>query len=147
LASPLEEGQYFEEVSCVGFLRLGDEVDREVCLEVESDRDGEGVLLSHLGSYSPCLVGEPGHFDWVVQCAKAICPIVGISCEGHHDQLLALLTFLEEERWLESLATSSKRGSKVQRVLKNLECLVDYNTPGKCSSCGKGKVRACPVFL
>jgi hypothetical protein len=72
---------------------------------------------------------------------------VGISCEGHKDQLLALLTFLKEERWLEAMAALSKRGLKARRELKNLECSVNYNATGECSSRVKGKVRACLVFL
>lgn len=60
--------------------------------------DGEGDLLSPLGTYSPCSVGELGHSNWVVECAKAIYPTVEISCEGHKYQMFALLTFLEEER-------------------------------------------------
>ncbi len=51
----------------------------------EIDKDGEGDLFSPLGTYSPCSVGKSGRFDWVVRCAKAIYPIVGISCEGHKD--------------------------------------------------------------
>lgn len=48
-------------------------------------------------------------------------PIVGISYKDHHLQLLALLTFLEEERQVEAMATPSKRDSKVNKELKKLE--------------------------
>jgi hypothetical protein len=48
-------------------------------------------------------MGESGHSDWVIQCAKHIYPIVEISYVGHKLQLLALLTFLEEERWKDAL--------------------------------------------
>jgi hypothetical protein len=133
LAPSQEEDPIFEEEGCAGLLGLGDEFDRDVCLEVESDRVGEGGLLSPLDSYSPCSVGEPGHSNWVVQCAKAIYPIVGISCEEHKDAF-GPLGILEEERRLEAMAAFSKRDSEVRRELKNLECSVNYNATGECSS-------------
>jgi hypothetical protein len=45
------------------------------------------------------------------------------------------------------IAALSKRCSKARRELKNLESLINYDAFGRCSSCGKGNVRACPVFL
>jgi len=50
-----------------------------------------------LNAYSPISGGLSGYSDWVIQCANEIYPIVGISYMGHKLQLLALLTFLEEE--------------------------------------------------
>ena len=44
------------------------------------------------------------------------------------------------------LAALSKHGSKAIREIKNLEWSVNYNATSACSSRGKGKVRACPVF-
>lgn len=76
-----------------------------------------------------------------------ISPIVGISCEDHKLQLMALLTFLEEERRVEALATPNKHGSKVNRELKKLEWSVNYGYRRECSNRGKGKERAPPLFL
>lgn len=79
-------------------LRDGECRDVALCLVDEIGRDGEDNIISPLGAYLPISVGEPGHTNWVVQCVKVIYPIVGISWEGHKLQVLALLTFLEEER-------------------------------------------------
>jgi len=85
--------------------------------------------------------------DTLIGLCSAIYPIVGILCEGHKDQLLALLTFLKEECQLKAMAAFSKCGSKVRRELKNLECSINYNYTGEWSIRGKGKVRAHPMFL
>jgi hypothetical protein len=66
LASSQEGDQILEEEGRADTLCLGDEFDRDgeegragtLCLGNEIDRDGERVLLSLLGSYSPCSVGE-----------------------------------------------------------------------------------------
>jgi hypothetical protein len=94
--------------------------DGVLCLVDESDSDEEGGILSSLGSY---LVGELGHSDWVVQCSKAIYPIVGLSCEGKKLQLLALLTSFEEECRIKVMAALSSCGSRFRRELKILECV------------------------
>jgi hypothetical protein len=72
-----------------------------------------------------------------VQCAKEIAPIVRISCVGHEKQLLDLLTVLEEEHRHEVLATH-KRGTKGKRELQILECSINFDARGDCSS-RKGK--------
>lgn len=77
--------------------------------------DGEGAPLSPLCSFSPPLMGESGYSDWVGKCAMKIFPIVGISYEDYKLQFLALLTFLEEERRVETLVTPSMRASKASR--------------------------------
>jgi hypothetical protein len=41
-----------------------------------------------LNAYSPAS-GGLGHFDWVIQCANEIYPILGMSIAGHNLQLLA----------------------------------------------------------
>jgi hypothetical protein len=66
------------------------------------------------------LDGEVGDFDYskVVQCAKDIYPIMGISCGGNEKKLLDLLTILEEEQRHEVLVSTSK--PKGRRELKNL---------------------------
>jgi hypothetical protein len=81
-------------------------------------------------------VGEVGEFSYseFVQCAKEITPIVGISCVGHEKQFLALLTNLEEEHHHEVSATPSKHGTKGSRELKNLECSINFDARGDCSS-------------
>lgn len=54
--------------------------------------------------------------------------MVGISCEGHGDQTVALLTVIEEGHlWEEKGACSKSRG---KRELLNLECSINYETTG-----------------
>jgi hypothetical protein len=63
---------------------------------------------------------------------------VGISCAGHVEQTVALLTALEEDHRQEELGSlSSFRGS---RELKNLEFSINYEAKGTSSSHGKGRV-------
>jgi hypothetical protein len=63
---------------------------------------------------------------------------VGISCAGHVEQTVALLTALEEDHRQEELGSlSSFRGS---RELKNLEFSINYEANGTSSSHGKGRV-------
>jgi hypothetical protein len=66
---------------------------------------------------------------------------------GHKLQLLALLTFLEEERCLEALGDWSSSAMKGTREVKNLESSVNYDARGSCSSRGKRKTRGHPVVL
>jgi hypothetical protein len=46
---------------------------------------------------------------------------------------------LGEEHHHEVLATPSRRGMKGSRELINLECSMNFNARGDCSSRGKGK--------
>jgi hypothetical protein len=64
---------------------------------------------------------------------------------GHKLQLLALLTFLEEERRNEELGALLSGGTKGKREIKNLECFVNYDARRSCSSRGKRKARGHPV--
>jgi hypothetical protein len=84
------------------------------------------------------LDGEVGDFGYseVVQCAKDIYPILGISWRGNEKKLLDLLTVLEEERH-EVLVSPPK--PKGRRELKNLECSIDFDARDDYSSRGKGK--------
>jgi hypothetical protein len=64
---------------------------------------------------------------------------------GHKLQLLALLTFLEEEGRNEEVGALSSGGKKGKREVKNLESSVNYDARGSCSSSGKRKARGHPV--
>jgi len=66
---------------------------------------------------------------------------------GHKLQLLALLTFLEEERCKEAMVALSSCGTKGKGELMNLDSSVKYDARGSCSSRGKRKARGHPVVL
>jgi len=117
------------------------------CLAVELDGEFSKGRSSSLNTYSPNLVGESGHSDWVIQCAKQIYLIVGISYVSNKLQLLALLIFLEEERQKVVLGALFRSGTKGKREVKNLECSVNYDARGVHSSHGKKKMRGHTVVL
>jgi len=61
--------------------------------------------------------------------------------------LLALLTFLEEERRTEELGALLSGDTKGKREVKNMESSVNYDARGSCSNRGKRKARGHPVML
>ncbi|KAE8038505.1 hypothetical protein FH972_011007 [Carpinus fangiana] len=83
-----------------------------------------------LQAYDPNSGWEAGYSDWVTQSTSEIYPIVGISYVGHKLQLLALLTFLEEEHRKDAMVTNSRSGMMDRREVKNLESSVNYDGKG-----------------
>jgi hypothetical protein len=65
---------------------------------------------------------------------------------GHKLQLLALLTFLEEERQKEAMGALSSSGAKGKRKVKNLESFVNYDAIGSCLSRGR-RARGHPIVI
>jgi hypothetical protein len=82
------------------------------------------------------LAGNGGYSETML-CAKEIFPLLGISCGGNESKLLDFLTILDKEQRHEVLASPSK--PKGRRKLKNLECSINFDGRGNCSSRGKGK--------
>jgi hypothetical protein len=115
-----------------------------LCVTTEMEGEAGIGRLPPLNTYSPTSGDLSGYSEWIIQCANEIYPIVGISYVGHELQLLALLTFLEEERRNEELSSD---GTKGKREVKNLESFVNYNARGSCSSHSKRKARGYPVVL
>ena len=89
--------------------------------------------LAPLNAYDSFVGNEAGYSDWVTQCASEIYPIIGISYVGHKLQLLALLTFLEEDRCKGSMVSNSRSDAKGRREVKNLESSVNFFKFGGCS--------------
>jgi hypothetical protein len=118
-----------------------------LCVTTEMEGEAGIGRLPPLNTYSPTSGDLSGYSEWIIQCANEIYPIVGISYVGHELQLLALLTFLEEERRNEELGALSSDGTKGKREVKNLESFVNYNARGSCSSHSKRKARGYPVVL
>jgi hypothetical protein len=71
--------------------------------------------------------------DWALFCLKDIGPVVGLLCEGNEDQVVALLTAIEEDH-SRAVKGASSRG---RRELLNLECSI---TMKSCPQ-GVGKAR------
>jgi hypothetical protein len=86
------------------------------------EEDGEdGDFPSPRGFFFPC-----HSFGLALFCVQDICPVVGISCEGHEDQTVALLTVIEEGHLREEKGACSK--SRGKRELLNLECTINFET-------------------
>lgn len=97
-----------------------DGLDRALCLM--DGLDGKGVGENRK-------VGDVGHSK-VVQCAMEIFPVLGISCRMK--KTLDLLTILEEEQRHEVMVSPSE--PKGRRELKNMECSINFDARGDCSS-------------
>jgi hypothetical protein len=117
----------------------------DLCDAAEMEGETGMGRVPPLNTYSPISGGLSGYSNWVIQCANEIYPIVGISYVGHKLQLLALLTFLEEERRNEEVGALSSGGTKGKREVKNLESSVNYDARGSFSSRGKRKARGHPI--
>jgi hypothetical protein len=63
--------------------------------------------------------------------------VVGFSCEGLEDQIVALLTAIEEDHYQEQKGAYFK--SRGKRELLNLEFSINYDTTRAASRRGKGK--------
>jgi hypothetical protein len=67
---------------------------------------------------------------WAVERVKKNCHVVGLSCEGFGDQLLALFTVIEasqHQRGVDSVPDlSEKSGNKGKRELNRLMCSLNY---------------------
>jgi hypothetical protein len=82
------------------------------------------------------LAGD-GSYTKAVQHAKEVFPLLGISCGGNEKKIFDLLTVLDKEQRHEVLASLATL--KGRRELKNLECSINFNGRGDCSSRDKGK--------
>jgi hypothetical protein len=81
-------------------------------------------------------LGENLVYSETVQCAKGLYSFLGISCGGNEKKLMDLLTELEEKHGHEVLVSPSEPEGR--RELKNLECPINFDARGVCSSRGKG---------
>jgi hypothetical protein len=72
-----------------------------------------------------------------VQDAKSCYHTMGISFEGGEKGFLDFLTLIDKGQRQEAPFSASK--PKGSRELKNLECLINFDAWGVCSSRGKGK--------
>jgi hypothetical protein len=111
------------------------------------EREGRVGSVSPLNTYTNSEGELSGYSDWVIQRANEIYPILGISFEGHKLQLLDFLSFFEEERRIEEEGALPCGGKKGKREVQNLECSINYEARGSCSSRGKRKTRGHLVVL
>jgi hypothetical protein len=73
--------------------------------------------------------------------------IVGFSCEGIEEQLLALFTAIEASNSEQVSASCSSAGQKGNRELRSLVCSINYDAYNGSASYGRVKGRAANGFL
>jgi len=92
-----------------------------------------------LDIYPLATVGEQGgsysmSLDWVVVRVIFFCHVVGLSCEGFENQLMALFAAIEASRPQSDVGSlpdlSGKSGNRGNRELKRLVCSVNYDGKG-----------------
>jgi hypothetical protein len=68
--------------------------------------------------------------EWVVERVKGLCHVVGLSCVGFEDKLLALFSDIEAHHYSNGVGhdtnLSAKFGNQGQCEVKRLECSVNY---------------------
>jgi hypothetical protein len=86
-----------------------------------------------------------------VERIKYFCHVVGLSCEGFEDKLMALFTAIEASRpqsWVGSVTDlSGKSGNEGNHELKRLVCSVNYDVKGVQSHRVTGKGRGGKCYL
>jgi hypothetical protein len=116
----------------------------------DKDRDVQGELERCEPMVITPLAMEDGEGHrvsprWVVERIKRFYPIIGLSCGGLEDKLLAVLEEIEAARD-RSLATPktnylSSQGAKGQRELNRLAWSINYEKKGAHSDKGRHKGR------
>jgi hypothetical protein len=82
---------------------------------------------------------------------KILCHVVGLSCEGFEDQMMAMFTMIQASQHQNSLASTpdlcSKSANRGNRELKRLVCPVNYDIKGGHSNRVKGEGRGSKCSL
>jgi hypothetical protein len=81
--------------------------------------------------------------DWVLERILAFCQELGLVCDGHEDELMALFIAIEANRLNRKGGSGHQSGDKVgnhgNHELKRLECTVNYDVKGLATVSGKGR--------
>lgn len=89
--------------------------------------------------------GAPPSF-WVLEMLSSIRHLVGVSCDGHEEDLVTLFAALEKEKALGSRPLG-RSGGKMIRELKSLECSVNYDGSASSSRRSRKVGRALVNYL
>lgn len=105
----------------------------------------EPLLVHPIAVIEETGLHESVSLDWIVERVQNFCQVVGLSCEGLEDQMLALFTAIEASRKQIGSASSSSLFSKSVNRGKcesnRLACSIKYDMKGGNSSRGIGKGR------
>lgn len=126
------------------FVELGGDV--VGCVERSSACVSQPCLELELFSEEPTLLTVLP-LAWVLQTLKEICHVMGISCEGFEEELLALFAAIEASNSKQASASCSSLGKRGSRELKSLVCSINYDANSGSASCGRVKGRAASGFL
>ncbi|KAB1203635.1 hypothetical protein CJ030_MR8G000648 [Morella rubra] len=97
---------------------------------VDSGTDG---VVAELLAVCPLMKGKEGcHLkfsssNWVLEMVSSFRNMVGLSCNGHESELMALLAALKKDRERSGLVTPSKSRGKFLTELKGLKSSVNYD--------------------
>lgn len=72
--------------------------------------------------------------------------VVGHSCQGFEEELMALLTVIKASLSRMDSASISEWANRDNKELKRLDCSSNYDTKGRSSSRGRGKGRGFSVL-
>jgi hypothetical protein len=90
--------------------------------------------------------------EWVVERVKDFCHVVGLSLEGHEEELMAMLRAIEAD-WNKKTSPSvvdvavehTTTSSKSKRELQRLSCSINYDGKKGVATKAKGKGRGSTV--
>jgi len=121
------------------------------CLDVDLYSRKEAMLYTHPSTCPPTVFRKNicsgwEHSNWVLQRAKEIHHVLGISCEGYEEQFMAILTAIEASRSQKGSTSNSKLLDRGTRELKRLACSINYDSKGGSSGCGRVKGRGFSVL-
>jgi len=101
------------------------------CLPTDVEAGGRGAsCCAALGNSSYSVLE---YSDWVVQIAKEIHQVEGVSCVGFELQFMEILTAIETSCTQKVSASGSKPRKKGSRELRRLECSINYDSKGESS--------------
>jgi len=103
------------------------------------ESEGRVGAVSPLNTYTNAKGDLSGYSDWVIQRANEICPILGISFEGHKLQLLDFLSFIEADRHLGEEGALSCGGKKGKREVRIWSVLLTMMIEALAQAVGKGR--------
>jgi len=109
--------------------------------------DVEPTLLRCFPVVSSKRVAGSLPLDWVLQIVEQILHIVGLSCEGFEEELVALFAAIEAGQSKQALTSCSIFGKKSSRESRWLVCSINYDANSGNASPERVKGRVASDFL
>jgi hypothetical protein len=116
-------------------------------LDMDLFFDVEPTLLRCFPVVSSKRVAGSLPLDWVLQIVEQILHIVGLSCEGFEEELVALFAAIEAGQSKQALTSCSIFGKKSSRESRWLVCSINYDANSGNASPERVKGRVASDFL